>query len=110
MSGQLVKDKVPATRCDEGKKLPVVVLDKNMFAIELARNLAFYHSRLHDSISQLDHDSIIADIANIQLCLKHLCDAWDISQTAVEHVYTLMHQQEGGYDSRLYQMDENQKE
>lgn len=110
MSGKLVKDKVPAIKRDVGIIKPIMVLDKMMFGIEIQRKLASDYAHLQYSLSQQDRDLVIRDIAEIQLCLKHLCESLDISQSAVEHVYALMHQQEGGYDSRLYQMDEKKED
>jgi len=106
MSGRLVKDRIPALQCDKGARPVIMVLDKNLFALELQKRINTDLAMLNDSIGRRDMDSMIHNIANIQLCIKHLCEAWEIPQNAVEHVYSVMFNEQGGYDARLFQMDE----
>ena len=81
----------------------VVVLNNEKFTFALLTRMAQELSAL--TVGTRDRDMVAEHVAEMHLCLRHLCEVYAVPQEFVDSIYSKKYNSEGGYDARLFQME-----
>lgn len=104
--GKLVRDEIPENIEKSGKKSDIIVLDDEVFLIELKKKLV---EESKEVVSSETKEEMINELADVYEIVEKLKDVYGISQKELDEKKEIKRQTNGGFDKKLFLISVTEK-